>query len=590
MSENTKLDANSIEFMSNQEMDKYYNNHVFTFLDHQKMDSKLDTFEFQNHSKRLEEVALKIRSINNSKSYDEHTDLMHDYWRCPDILRNHFICKNKAFLKMLEILESGFLNHLPWDNLNSFHLCEGPGYFLDAIYVHRLRTTSQHSEWHWGANTLNPYFENRSCFEKLIDDSHIRGHERNWYFGPSDDGDVAKLTEDYLIEKGLKGTFDLVTADGSTNTQGKEGQIEEIVGPLIRDEVNAALLLLKPGGSLILKTYRFCEKQIQDVMFLLADNFSEIRVVKPMASRPGSSERYLICNGFGGHLPLPMDLLVLCDEFFIIRQVSRMDLHVKTFENEHGNQKLSWKNRNRFMEQMKSYVFEEKIPKNLKKMFPSGTSPWLSLYGHDLIRRNTLENQTFAIQNYINSANLFPKDNFDPEWIMDQILGQSKMLVTSDIKLESKDSLFIEPIALQALLSNQNSSADLFEGFSTVDSLKNSVPSTIAHILFALLKEENLELTNLPTNGLWLSRISASMFVLLKLVFQNMESGEGWLKWQGRISNNRIHDLFSRLLLELSLLPDGTSIRCFVPIDVLDLFHQHICFQNVMILHSMKCL
>ncbi|PIC40796.1 hypothetical protein B9Z55_008422 [Caenorhabditis nigoni] len=581
-SESSKSDENPIEFMSNQEMDDYYNDHTFNFLDHQKMDSKLDTFEFQNHSKRLEEVALKIRSINDSKSYDEHTDLMHDYWRCPDILRNYSICKNKAFLKMLEILESGFLHHLPWENLNSFHLCEGPGYFLDAIYVHQLRTTTNQSEWHWGANTLNPYFENRNCFEKLINDSHIRGHERNWYFGPSDDGDVAKLTEDYMMEKELKGTFDLVTADGSTNTQGKEGQIEEIVGPLIRAEVNAAIMLLKPGGSLILKTYRFCEKEIQDVMFLLADNFSEIRVVKPMASRPGSSERYLICNGFGGRLNLSMDLLASCDEFFIIRQISRMNLHVKTFEN--GDQKLSWKNRKKFMEEMKSYIFEEKISKNLKKMFPSGTSPWLSLYGHDLIRRNTPDNQKFAIQNYINTANLFPREDLDPEWIMDQILGQSRMMVCSDIKLKTKDSLFIEPIALQAMLSNQNS-CDLFEDFSTVE---NSRPSTIAHILSELLKEENLELTNLPKNGMWLSRISASMFVLFNLVFQKMESGEGWLKWQGRKSNERIHDLLSRLLLEISALPAGTSVRCFVPTDVLDLFHQHICFQNVMILHSMK--
>ena len=73
--------------------------------------------------------------------------------------------------------------------------------------------------WEWGANTLNPYFENESCFKKLIDDSHIREHRDRWFFGTSDDGDVKKLTEDYLIKNKLAGSFDLVTADGSTDTQ-----------------------------------------------------------------------------------------------------------------------------------------------------------------------------------------------------------------------------------------------------------------------------------------------------------------------------------------------------------------------------------
>lgn len=59
---------------------------------------------------------------------------------------------------------------------------------------------------------------------------------------------------------------------------------------LISAEVEVALKLLRRNGRLILKTYRFCAKSTRDVMNLLADNFSSIKAIKPMASRPGSSE------------------------------------------------------------------------------------------------------------------------------------------------------------------------------------------------------------------------------------------------------------------------------------------------------------
>ncbi|CCD64383.2 Cap-specific mRNA (nucleoside-2'-O-)-methyltransferase 2 [Caenorhabditis elegans] len=614
------LDGNPVNLFSEKEIKDYYNDFIFDFNTCTELPQFLagnPDYEFSKQTNRLTQAAMEIRKIKDKDLYDQHTDMMHDFARNPRILQNYFICKNKAFLKLCEIFEVFKFDIFEGSSISSFHLCEGPGYFIEAVHVALMRSRGKNEEmsyWKWGANTLNPYFENRSCFDKLIDDSHIRPTMDQWYFGPSDDGDIEKFTEEYLIKQKLAGTFDLVTADGSTNTQGKEGEIESIVSSLISAEVEVALKLLRRNGRLILKTYRFCAKSTRDVMNLLADNFSSIKAIKPMASRPGSSERYIVCDGFGGSMNMDISMLLQCDEFFVYKQIDRIELHLKTFIEHHRMYlKDNW---NSFLKTMKdkSFTAESRyFCRELQSMFPSGSSrsssPWMRLYGHNLIRRNNPEDLKISINRYILTADIFDPDyqKLDVEQIVARIMDQEEILTTSDIQLRTIDSLFVDPIALKQMLShNSKIYYDLFEKVSTKNSadecdwrknfsnsnrnytLKLDTNVTIEHILAAISEGfdnymESFTLTNLPqiTPPLFLSRISGSMYALLYTIFDKCETRPREICWSGWKGHMTGRTLIARIRLEIAKCKPGTSIRCFVPMDIFDDFFTRICYRNV---------
>ena len=67
-----------------------------------------------------------------------------------------------------------------------------------------------------------------------------------------------------------------VTADGSINCADNPGEQEAAVAQLIYCEAVCALLLLKAGGSLVLKTFTTFEYQMVTLMYLLACCFTEV--------------------------------------------------------------------------------------------------------------------------------------------------------------------------------------------------------------------------------------------------------------------------------------------------------------------------
>ncbi|EGT46247.1 hypothetical protein CAEBREN_08783 [Caenorhabditis brenneri] len=615
------VEENPIELMTDEEIKHYYSHAIFDFNDYNNLEDSEDLeLKFQRQNDKFLARASEISKIADKQGYDEHTDLLHDFYRNPKILKNYFICKNKAFLKLLEIYDVFGFNDNGSGEIRSFHLCEGPGYFIDATYLAWLRSSSSsspESTWHWNANTLNPYFENISCFDKLIDDSHLRGHLDKWKFGPTDDGDVKKLIEeDYLEKEELEGKFDLVTADGSTNTQGQEGNIEQIVEDLILAEVNVALKLLRKNGRLIIKMYRFCLKGTRDIMMMLGENFSKIRAIKPMTSRPGSAERYIICDGFGGRMHISSRTLLLCDEFFLRKQLERIDFHVSSFKENRRN--FDWNDRKMFMKTMRHRFFDEESRSELAaihELFPGirKSSPWRDLYAHNLIRRYKEYKEwdlPKAIGEYVDTATVFPptdlERSIDVEMMIQYILRQKSLVVSSPAPLDIQDSLFIEPIALQGLLSIKPSvHYDLFQSCSTLNDvppddrnlrisdgnyqLEITDDTTIEHVLTVLTdgiqnKMHSFTLTNLPDSGppLLLSRLSASMYCLLFAIFETMEIGKRQVRWSGlKHFSDSLRPLLTRLLHEISMVPRGSSVRSFIPLQIIDTFHPIICYQNL---------
>ncbi|CAI2349543.1 unnamed protein product [Caenorhabditis sp. 36 PRJEB53466] len=611
-------DKNPIKLLEEFKIKEIYENYTYDFASERKTlktDDSDANFEFEEQTERLR---MSLGNHLDVREFDSHTSLVHDFFRYRKVLEQSFICRNKAFLKLCEIFDNFPTDIFQKKDFRSFHLCEGPGYFIEATYYHFLRSKSP-GTWSWAANTLNPYFENTSCLDKLVDDSHIRRHMNKWFFGPDDDGDVAKLTEKYLNEHKLSGTFDLVTADGSTNTNGREHEKERIVAKIIRAEVQTALQLLRTGGRLVLKVFRFCNPDTQDVMRVLADNFSTIKAFKPISSRPGSSEKYIICDGFGGQCYMDKMLLVDCDEKYLSHQLIRIRYANDTYASRRVP--YTWQNRNDFIADQRPKLFTAQYAdyqKTIGKMFPIGVferrSPWMNLYGSNLIRRHQFDIPT-AVEQYINTAPVFePPYDYNVPDVLEKFSKTGKICVTSNVRLETNDSFFIEPIAYLAIRHHEPKVYyDYFEKYAQINrSLQDAwrdhllVDNTsdpgkthyklemhesisIEHVIILLnevfvnkVYSLTLVLAGESTAPLYLSRLSASMFVLMYMVYKSVEYREPGVMYysQPRSCGPVLHHLI-RLRQEMSEMRDGTSVRSFLPISLLALYHSIICFKNL---------
>jgi 23S rRNA (uridine2552-2'-O)-methyltransferase len=100
-----------------------------------------------------------------------------------------------------------------------------------------------------------------------------------------------------LIEK-LGGTPDLILSDMAPNTMGhRQTDHLRIVG-LIEAAVDFARTVIRPGGSFVAKAFQGGETA--EVITWLKRDYAEVKTVKPKASRPDSSEIYLVARGFRG--------------------------------------------------------------------------------------------------------------------------------------------------------------------------------------------------------------------------------------------------------------------------------------------------
>ncbi len=96
----------------------------------------------------------------------------------------------------------------------------------------------------------------------------------------------------------LGGRADVVMSDMAANTTGhrKTDQLR-IVG-LVELAAHFAGEVLKPGGTFLAKTFQ--SGADADLLAQLKRDFSNVRHIKPAASRQESSERYVLAMGFRG--------------------------------------------------------------------------------------------------------------------------------------------------------------------------------------------------------------------------------------------------------------------------------------------------
>lgn len=162
---------------------------------------------------------------------------------------------------------------------------------------------------------MNPYAEDNDQFhDALTEDCFIEQTFDNWYFGPHNSGDIQQpnfhqsVKEEFQKRLTRDGQwagessdesggvrFSLITADGGMNCMEEPGLQEINSFKLILNEALVALNCLRDGGSLVLKIFGFFDRETISLIYLLACLFERVHLFKPISSKEGNSEIYLVC-------------------------------------------------------------------------------------------------------------------------------------------------------------------------------------------------------------------------------------------------------------------------------------------------------
>ncbi len=97
--------------------------------------------------------------------------------------------------------------------------------------------------------------------------------------------------------------MNLVVADGGFDAQRDSEYQEGVAQKLVLCELAAALELIGSGGTMVLKLFGCQTESMRMAMRSMYDLFDSMEFIKPVSSRPASSERYLVLSGFQGLPP-----------------------------------------------------------------------------------------------------------------------------------------------------------------------------------------------------------------------------------------------------------------------------------------------
>ncbi len=97
----------------------------------------------------------------------------------------------------------------------------------------------------------------------------------------------------------LGGPPDLILSDMAPNTVGHRTTDHLRIAGLVEMAIDFAVASLKPGGAFVAKAFQGGETD--EIIGRLRRHFTQVRYVKPKASRQDSSELFLVATGFKSH-------------------------------------------------------------------------------------------------------------------------------------------------------------------------------------------------------------------------------------------------------------------------------------------------
>ena len=179
-------------------------------------------------------------------------------------------------------------------SINTFHLAEGPGGFIEAL-VH-LRSGNSNDVYH-GMTLVDERSPSCPGWKKsktFLD----RNPNVRLEYGADGTGNLLSL-ENYDACCAKYGqTMHFITADGGFDFSANFNNQESLAQNLVVAEVLYAITMQRFEGSFVLKIFDIFTKATVDLLQLLYCVYDDVIIFKPNTSRIANSEKYVVCKRF----------------------------------------------------------------------------------------------------------------------------------------------------------------------------------------------------------------------------------------------------------------------------------------------------
>lgn len=199
---------------------------------------------------------------------------------------------SRAFYKLIEIYNlNNILNKS--EPIQTFHLAEGPGGFIEATAF--LRNNKQ--DKYYGMTLIK---ENNAKVPnwKKIKNLFNNYENINIIYGEDNTGDLFNHKNLKYCNHHFKNSMDIITGDGGFDFSDDFNNQEKNVTRLILTQVAYAITMQKRGGSFILKIFDIFQNVTLQIIYLLSCFYGKVVIMKPNTSRYANSEKYLVCKFF----------------------------------------------------------------------------------------------------------------------------------------------------------------------------------------------------------------------------------------------------------------------------------------------------
>jgi 23S rRNA U2552 (ribose-2'-O)-methylase RlmE/FtsJ len=201
---------------------------------------------------------------------------------------------SRSFFKMVEILN--ILDFFPRhkSNIQSAHVCEGPGGFIEALIYQssKASVTVDHAY----AMTLKPTKANIPGWRRahnFLSKSPMVHIE----YGADETGNILVPENQAAFLKQTQSKCSIFTADGGFDFSEHYSMQEEHVFPLLVSSSLIGLQTMNMGGDFVLKLFDTELKCTTDLIAMLAYCFDSWTLYKPGLSRPCNAEKYFLGKG-----------------------------------------------------------------------------------------------------------------------------------------------------------------------------------------------------------------------------------------------------------------------------------------------------
>ena len=198
---------------------------------------------------------------------------------------------SRAFYKLLEIYNLFNITNIS-EPINTFHLAEGPGGFVEAtMFIRNNKKDNYVGMTLLDRNSNTPGWKKSKKFLDKFPNISLE-------VGKDNTGNLYNEENYIFCCKRYTKKFEIITGDGGIDFSGDYNNQEQTASRLIITQLFYALSMQKIGGTFILKMFDLFTKVSIDVVYLLTIFYKKVFIVKPYTSRYANSEKYIVAMDF----------------------------------------------------------------------------------------------------------------------------------------------------------------------------------------------------------------------------------------------------------------------------------------------------